>query len=108
MISTPVTQKTNEYKLLISPSRDRDAPIYNWHAFKHSYSRDLVEKLVENFNLWKGAWVLDPFCGGGTTLLACKELGINSKGLDILPLKAVFKRWNSSWLNLTRGLETVK
>ncbi len=28
---------------------------------------------------------MDPFCGGGTTLLACKELGINSEGFDILP-----------------------
>lgn len=29
--------------------------------------------------------MLDPFCGSGTTLLACRELGINSRGFDILP-----------------------
>ena len=85
MISSPVTQKISEYGSLISPARDRNEPIYNWHAFKHSYSKNLVEKLVGSFNLDKGSWVLDPFCGGGTTLLACKELGINSRGLDILP-----------------------
>lgn len=28
---------------------------------------------------------MDSFCGGGTTLLACKEAGINSMGFDILP-----------------------
>lgn len=85
MISAPVTQKVSQYRSLISPARDRNEPIYNWHAFKHSYSKNLVEKLVRNFNLKKGSWVLDPFCGGGTTLLACKELGINSRGFDILP-----------------------
>jgi len=85
MISTPITQKVSEYGSLISPARDRNEPIYNWHAFKHSYSKNLVEKLVGVFNLDEGSWVLDPFCGGGTTLLACKELGINSRGLDILP-----------------------
>ncbi len=85
MIPAPVTQKMSEYGSLISPARDRNEPVYNWHAFKHSYSKNLVEKLVGDFNLAKGSWVLDPFCGGGTTLLACKELGINSTGFDILP-----------------------
>lgn len=85
MTFSSVTQRVTEYGSLISPVRDRNRPIYNWHAFKHSYSKNLVEKLVKTFNLEKGSWVLDPFCGGGTTLLACKELGINSMGFDILP-----------------------
>jgi tRNA G10 N-methylase Trm11 len=75
----------NKYRSLISPSRDKNAPIYNWHAFKHSYSKDLVGKLIKEFALKESSWVLDPFCGGGTTLLACKEFGINSQGYDILP-----------------------
>lgn len=85
MATASFIMKTSEYGPLISPFSDRDKPIYNWHAFKHSYSRGLVKKLVDEFNLSKDSWVLDPFCGGGTTLLACKELGINSKGFDILP-----------------------
>ncbi len=77
--------KTDEYGPLISPYRDRETPIYNWHAFKHSYSKALVKKLASEFNLNRHSLVLDPFCGGGTTLLACKEMGINSEGFDILP-----------------------
>lgn len=86
-MKTPILlkSKTKKYRTLISPARDKNEPIYNWHAFKHSYSKKLVEEIVKDFNLKKGDWVLDPFSGGGTTLLACKELGINSKGLDILP-----------------------
>ena len=86
MISTTkIIDKRNELSDLISPHRDLQTPIYNWHSFKHSYSKGLVEVLVKEFKLKEGAWVMDPFCGGGTTLLACKELGINSNGFDILP-----------------------
>jgi len=77
--------KLKKYRQLISPVRDNDRAVYNWHAFKHSYSKDLVVELVKEFGLKEKSWVLDPFCGGGTTLLACKELGISSKGYDILP-----------------------
>lgn len=70
---------------LISPRVDIKRPIYNWHSFKHSYSKGLVDNLIQEFNIKKGAWIMDSFCGGGTTLLACKEAGINSSGFDILP-----------------------
>ncbi len=74
---------------LISPQRNQYIPIHNWYTFKHGYSRDLAINLIANFNLLKGSWVLDPFCGGGTTLLTCKELGINSSGFDILPFSVL-------------------
>lgn len=87
---------------LISPMRDVDRPIYNWHSFKHSYSRDLVRILAQEFRLKTGACVLDPFCGGGTTLLACKELGINSDGFDILPFSVFLSNVKTRDYNLKR------
>jgi hypothetical protein len=33
-----------------------------------------------------GAWVLDPFCGRGTTLYAARLLGLNSIGIDSNPV----------------------
>ena len=75
----------SELRPLISPHRNQNIRIHNWHSFKHGYSTELAENLVSHFDLMKGSWVLDPFCGGGTTLLTCKELGINSRGFDILP-----------------------
>ncbi|MBI4174324.1 MAG: DNA adenine methylase, partial [Candidatus Aenigmarchaeota archaeon] len=64
-------------------------PMFNWFYYKEGYARELVDKLIEMFSLQKGDLVLDPFCGSGTTLLACKQRGINSIGLDVLPT-AVF------------------
>jgi hypothetical protein len=69
----------------ISPHRNQRVPIHNWYAYKHGYSRELTAYLIDKFGLSDGSWVLDPFCGSGTTLLTCKELGINARGFDILP-----------------------
>lgn len=80
-----ISDKREQLSGLISPIRDKHRPIYNWHSFKHSYSKSLVDTLIKEFKLKEGSWVMDPFCGGGTTLLACKEMGINSHGFDILP-----------------------
>ncbi len=63
--------------------------IYNWFHFKEAFSRDFVRWALRRFNASRKDLVLDPFCGVGTTLLACKEIGIDSIGFDVLPL-AVF------------------
>lgn len=64
-------------------------PVYNWFYYKEGYARDLVFHLLDSFGLGKGDTVLDPFCGVGTTLLACKEKSVNSLGFDVQP-SAVF------------------
>lgn len=63
-----------------------DLSVYRWFYFKEGFARDLVSSLIDRF---KPKRVLDPFCGSGTTLLACKERGIYSEGIDASPL-AVF------------------
>jgi len=101
---TKIIDKVNSLSDLISPHRDIQKPIYNWHSFKHSYSKALVDSLVEEFRLKPGAWVMDPFCGGGTTLLACKELGINSRGFDILPFSVFLSNIKTRGYNLEKLL----
>lgn len=87
-MATKVTSRT-KYSSLVSPQPDQKTPIYNWHSFKQSYSRELVEGLISEFRLKKASWILDPFCGAGTTLLSSKQININAQGIDILPF-AVF------------------
>ncbi|HDD66129.1 MAG TPA: hypothetical protein ENG52_00715, partial [Nitrososphaeria archaeon] len=45
--------------------------------------------MLRRFEASPGFKVLDPFLGSGTTLLACKELGVDGVGVDVAPL-AVF------------------
>src|SRR3989338_11397521 len=64
---------------------NKTLPIYNWFYYKDGFSKELVDLLINMFGLKKGDTVLDPFCGSGTTLVACKQAGINAIGLDVLP-----------------------
>mgnify|MGYP001564235136 CR=1 FL=1 len=78
---------------------NKDMPIYNWFYYKEGFSRDLVMMLLDRHaradsphsrtwhtNSGESSNVLDPFCGVGTTNLACKERGIDSYGFDASPL----------------------
>jgi DNA modification methylase len=75
-----------EYEDLVTFSENKTEPVYNWFYYKEGFSRDLVWNLLNELKIPKGALVLDPFCGTGTTLLAAKQKGYNSAGFDILPL----------------------
>lgn len=78
-----------EWGLLATFIPNKRSPVYNWLYYKEGYSADLVFKLIEEFGLEPGKTILDPFCGCGTTLLACKQRGIEAVGVDVQPV-AVF------------------
>ena len=65
---------------------NKEEPIHNWFYYKEGYAKKFVEWAVKEFSL-EGP-VVDPFCGVGTTLLACKQLGIKAIGFDVSPLAA--------------------
>ena len=65
---------------------NKKIPIYNWFYFKEGFSRDFVHLIINLFKLDNSQWILDPFLGVGTTLLACKEKGINGIGIEVNPL----------------------
>lgn len=71
---------------LATPLLDRRRPVYRWFQIKESFSSGIVRLLAETWGLAEGDRVLDPFCGAGTTLLACKELGLDCVGFDVHPL----------------------
>jgi len=75
-----------------TPLPDRRRPIYNWFPMKEAFSRDLVCLLTETWGLHGGDLLLDPFCGVGTTPLACRELGLDCVGFDVHPMMLLASR----------------
>jgi DNA modification methylase len=76
---------------LATPLPDRRRPIYNWFSMKEAFSRDLVCLLAETWKL-EGDFVIDPFCGVGTTPLTCRELGLDCVGFDVHPMMLLASR----------------
>jgi DNA modification methylase len=71
--------------------------IHNWYYYKEGYSRQLVEHFLKKWDIKRNEIVFDPFCGVGTTVLACKQNGISCFGTDVSPLAvlvAQVKTWN--------------
>ncbi len=69
---------------------NKTEPIHNWFYYKEGYARELVLWLVKDYNL-EGP-IFDPFGGVGTTLLAAKEIGLESIGTDVSPLTVLASR----------------
>lgn len=59
------------------------------HEYRGKFNPQVVRAIGNIIGLPIGAWVLDPFCGSGTTLLECAHVGWNAVGIDLNPL-AVF------------------
>ncbi len=52
----------------------------------HPYRGKFIPQIPEYFlkkNFKQGDIILDPFCGSGTTLVQCAEIGIDAVGIDI-------------------------
>ncbi len=82
-------------------------PVYNWFYYKEGFSRNLVMNLIKMFRIKKGL-VLDPFCGVGTTNLACRERGFDSIGFEISPLALFAAKVKTRDYNIVKLKETLK
>ena len=73
-------------------SKSRQATRYSVHGiheYKGKFNPQVVRALLNIFGILPGQYVLDPFCGSGTTLVECSHVGVLGHGVDLNPL-AVF------------------
>jgi hypothetical protein len=77
-----------DYKELVNFSLNYKIPIHRWFSIKEGYSRELISLLFSRFDVPDQSYVMDPFCGSGTTLLTAKEFGYNSIGFEANPFLA--------------------
>jgi len=56
------------------------------HEYRGKFNPQVVRAVGNLLGLDTGCWILDPFCGSGTTLLEAAHIGWNCGGLDVNPL----------------------
>lgn len=62
------------------------------HEYKGKFNPQIVRAIGNIVGLRPGSWLLDPFCGSGTSLLEAAHIGWNAVGVDLNPLAVEIAR----------------
>ena len=73
------------HRAQVSFQQNRKTSTYRWFHYKEGFSSSLVTNLLTEYRL-TGGKILDPFAGSGTTLFACRDQGVDSEGIELLPV----------------------
>jgi hypothetical protein len=60
--------------------------VHGIHDYKGKFNPQIVRAVANILSLNPGSWVLDPFCGSGTSLVEAAYLRCNAIGLDLNPM----------------------
>jgi len=71
----------------------RDSSGAHSNSYHGNYIPQIPNQFIKRFTK-KGDWVLDPFLGGGTTLIETQRLGRNSVGIELQKEVSEFARTN--------------
>lgn len=74
-----------------------DHRFHRWYRFVLAYSDTVVIDLIERYGAGSDSFLLDPFCGTGTTLVAGKLRNIPTLGIDANPVAAFASKVKTSW-----------
>ncbi len=62
-----------------------DMARHRWYYYKEGFSPKLVKSAIENQDLKKEDFVIDPFNGSGTVTLSAANMGVKSVGYEVNP-----------------------
>jgi DNA modification methylase len=71
---------------MVSFQANKSMPFYRWYKYKEGFSANLVNYYINKRGIGPAEMILDPFAGSGATLFAASDLGIDSTGIELLPL----------------------
>lgn len=74
------------------PERVTHSAIESIHPYPAKFIAELPRALLDALPIPPGTAVLDPFCGGGTTLVECQRRGWPSVGIDLNPIACLMAR----------------
>lgn len=85
------------FKNLVNFSQNSKVPYHSWFKYREGYSHNLVKELIFREKLSSKNFIIDPFCGSGTTLVEASLNGFSSLGMDINPMSSFISNAKSSF-----------
>jgi len=82
---------------LISYLNNDKKIFHRWYDYLEDFPPSLIFQKLTEYNIRKNGIVLDPFAGGGTTLVTANLLGINAIGIDVNPVATFVSRVKTNW-----------
>lgn len=76
------------FNQLVNFSKNKEIPYHSWFKYREGFSHTLIKELLFRSGVSKDEYVLDPFCGSGTTVVEAALNGYAGIGIDINPMSA--------------------
>lgn len=87
---------------LVSFQANKTETEHRWYKYKEGFSAPLIRYILSHIGPHRGR-LLDPFAGSGTALFCASELGVDSVGIELLPIGAEIVEVRKFLLEADRG-----
>lgn len=84
----PLMREAPRFAKSVSYVGNKNIPLLRLYRYKEAFSLSFVEEFIKRFDLTEDDYLLDPFCGMGTTLFAGMLNKVPAIGIDRLPIAA--------------------
>lgn len=72
------------FSRLVNMSTAAEEPFHRWIRYREGYAGELVKEIIRRYPVDAARfYLMDPMCGSGSSLVAAREQGIASVGLDV-------------------------
>lgn len=82
--SNILKKNTDLNRSIVSFQANKKNSFHRWYKYKEAFSSDLIKYLFNKYQ--PSGKIIDPFAGIGTTLFTSAEFGLNSEGIELLPI----------------------
>ena len=87
MEATLPSSMAPSYERLVHFQDAYKTSVQRWYPYREGYSTELVTSFIDKLGIT--GTVLDPFSGSGTTLLAARQSGLDSVGIEVNPISVL-------------------